>query len=106
VIWTKPHKNEINALRGGTNEQRQDFANSDKFLVNADFLFLLKAIFFSNFFFWEWSLTKSYPTMHCPTLFLTTLSSYSREDAHHKLARSHTNHALSFTHDSYFREEA
>jgi hypothetical protein len=44
--------------------------------------------------------------MHCPTLFLTTLSSYSREDAHHKLARSHTNHALSFTHDSYFREEA
>jgi len=46
--------------------------------------------------------------MHCLTLFLITLSSYSREEAHHKLARFHTNHALSssFIHDSYFREEA
>ena len=78
--------------------------SSSAVVTGSDFLFVLN--FFSILFFLqEWSLTKSYPTIHCPNLFLTTLFSYSREEAHHKLARSHTN-PRSFIHYSYFREEA
>ena len=60
-------------------------------------LFLLHIFFFRNGAYQHFM-----PNIPCPPL----LSSYSREEAHYKLARSHTDHAPSFIHDSYFREKA
>jgi len=75
---------------------------------NTEFFFISKVrswksfSFYISFFFQERCYQHFMPNIPCPPL----LSSYSREEAHYKLARSHTDHAPSFIHDSYFREEA
>jgi hypothetical protein len=72
---------------------------------NTEFFFNFKVrsrkFFFSTYFFsfQERYLPAFMPNIPCPPL----LSSYSREEAHYKLARSHTDHAPYFIHDSHFR---